>query len=383
MDLGRAKEARDGRNPSNCHSTSSVAVADRPTGQCSPLGLLNTYSSRNLGDAAIITAIRKLSGVTDVRANITDEVPVQISGLSYSSDLSDCSRFISVGGDIFNNARPSFLTRNFASNVHRLRADAHRTIVFGQTIPTSCGWIGLPLLASALRRTKAVVVRDEESFDVLKSFDVKVELSHDAAFSLSPTELGIQSAEQLFAKQGLTAENTVLLSVRSFDSIYPHDQEKFQRSMTELSSRLLDRGHQVAVMIQSDVNDRDSDRTIAKQLQQATPRLKLIDFLDDGDIANPVETLLGALAIAKSVVAVRYHAAVLRMAGGRQPYHLFYSRKGRELHKRHSLTGGALDDFDPSQAVSDIEGLSDRDFRPAPLRQNVESSFAHAFEQLA
>lgn len=383
MNFALARQSLDGRNPSHCLSASPIAVADLATDQCSPVGLLNTYSSRNLGDAAIITAIRELSGVTDVRANITDEVPVHISGLSYSSNLSDCKRFVSVGGDIFNNARPNFLTRNFVSNVHQLRTVADRTIVFGQTIPSSCGWLGLPVLASALRRTRAVVVRDEESFDILKRFGVKVELSHDAAFALSPTDLGIRSAEQLFAKQELVADKTVLLSVRSFDSIYPHDQEQFQKSMTELSSRLLDRGHQVAVMIQSDVNDRDSDRTIAKQLQQATPGLKIIDFLDDANISNSVETLLGALAIAKSVVAVRYHAAVLRMAGGRQPYHLFYSRKGRALHKRHSLTGGALDDFDPIQAVSDIEELSDREFRPDPLRQHVVSSFTHAFEQLA
>lgn len=347
------------------------------------LGLLNTYSSRNLGDAAIISAISQLSGAADVRANISDASPVRIPGLTYQSDLVSCNRYVSVGGDIFNNARPLLLTRNFVANVRQLHARADRTIVFGQTIPSSCGWLGLPLLTAALARTKAVIVRDRESFQLLRKFGVAVTLSHDAAFALRPSDRGIWSADHLLAKQGLSAEKTVLLSVRSFDSIYRQDEEKFQRDMADLARRLLDRGHQVAVMIQSDVNERDSDRIVAAKLQAAEPRLKIVDFLDGSGSGNPVDTILGALTIVRSVVAVRYHAAVLRMAGGRQPYHLFYSRKGRDLHQRHGLSGTALENFDPAKAVVEIEKLAEQQFASDALRRDVQGAFTRAYGKLA
>ncbi len=362
------------------------ATPEQNTGcdrQTAPLGLLNTYSSRNLGDAAIAAAICQLSGVAEVRANIRDASPVFIAGLSANQDLSACDRYVSVGGDIFNNARPRFLTRNFVSNVYRLNALADRTIVFGQTIPSSCGWLGLPLLASALRRTRAVVVRDRESYQALRKLGVEARLSHDAAFALRPTEPGVWSAEKLFASHGLSPAKTILLSVRSFDAIYPQDQAQFHSSMVELATRLIDRGHQVAVMIQSDVNENDSDGTVARQMQHAEPRLKRLNFIDDESIANPVETLIGALMIARSVVAVRYHAAVLRMVGGRQPYHLHYSRKGRDLHQRHGLTGCAVQDLNPTEAVADIEALAEADFKAHPLRKDVQSAFATAFGRLS
>ena len=347
------------------------------------LGLLNTYSSRNLGDAAIAAAICQMSGVTEVRANIPDASPVFIAGLSANQDLSACDRYVSVGGDIFNNARPRFLTRNFVSNVYRLNTLADRTIVFGQTIPSSCGWLGLPLLASALRRTQAVVVRDRESYQALRKRGVDARLSHDAAFALSPTEPGVRSAEKLFARHGLSPDKTILLSVRSFDAIYAQDQAKFHRSMVGLATRLIDRGHQVAVMIQSDVNDNDSDGIVARQMQHAEPRLKRLSFIDDPCVANPVEALIGALMIARSVVAVRYHAAVLRMVGGRPPYHLHYSRKGRDLHQRHGLTGCAVQDLNSAEAVANIEALAEADFKVHPLRKDVQSAFASAFGGLS
>lgn len=357
--------------------------AQRPARRFATLGLLNAYSSRNLGDAAILTAIRQLSGERRVRVSLSDAHPVRIRGLAYVDDVASCDRFVSVGGDIFNNARPYMLTRSFVANVRRLRAVAERTIVFGQTIPSSCGWLGLPLLASALRRTQRVVVRDVESFDALGRLGVDVALSHDAAFALGPSEVGLASAARLFASQGLAPERTILLSVRSFDAIYPQDQERFCRSMVQLASHLADRGHQVAVLVQSDVNASDSDALIAGRLQHAEPRLRVVRFLDEDGVGDPVAALIGALTLARSVVAVRYHAAVLRMAGGRQPYHLYYSRKGRDLHRRHGLVGAALEDFDPVTAVAEIEALSDRPFQVEPIRREVCDAFARAYGRLA
>ena len=113
----------------------SLAFARERAQTPSRVGLMNTYSTRNLGDAAIITAIGKMSGATDIRANISETSPIWIPGVAYQNDLTDCSRFVSVGGDIFNNARPIFLTKTFISNVSKLHVHAKNTIVFGQTMP--------------------------------------------------------------------------------------------------------------------------------------------------------------------------------------------------------------------------------------------------------
>ncbi|MEM9030863.1 MAG: hypothetical protein AAGC70_21085, partial [Pseudomonadota bacterium] len=182
---------------------------------------------------------------------------------------------------------------------------------------------------------------------------------------------------------GLDPARTVLLSIRSFDSIYQQDPDLFLARMARLADLLIARGHQVAVLIQSDVNTSDSDAVIAQALHRRVPAVRILDLFEPVGTHNRVATLVGALAIANIVVAVRYHGAVLRLVGGRQPYNLYYSRKGRELQKRLRLTGCALDDFCPDDAISDIEATADRGFDPSPISENVRSAFDRAYARIA
>ena len=168
-----------------------------------PIGLLNAYSTRNLGDASIMAALAQLAPARSARAVIRDARSIDVPGVSIGETFGDSRRFVSVGGDIFNNARAPLVTRSFLSNVLEIRREAERAIVFGQTIPSSCGWLGLSLLSAALRQTCGVVVRDRESHDLLRRKGVPADLSYDTAFVLKPSESGILSAAAQFANADL------------------------------------------------------------------------------------------------------------------------------------------------------------------------------------
>ena len=163
--------------------------------------------------------------------------------------------------------------------------------------------------------------------------------------------------------------------------MYPHDRNAFTTKLAQLARLMLDRGHQVGVVIQSDVGEHDSDRNIAAELQAREPRIAVLDCLAAG-IDDCVGTLIGVLSLANIVVAVRYHAAVLRLIGGRRPYHLYYSRKGRDLHERLGLSGGPLEQLDPLTAVREIETTAHQTFDPAPVARDVTSAFEIAYRRL-
>lgn len=364
-----------------CESSSRASMAADPSHP--PTALINAYATRNLGDAAIMAALASLTPEGRAQVALNDDKPVAIPGVVLTEELKGAQRYISVGGDIFNNARPHLVTKAFLKNLNSITRHADRTILFGQTIPASCGWLGRPLLTRALCKVGGVVVRDCESFELLRHSGVDARLSYDAAFALSPSERGIWRAAALFAANRLVPERTVLLSVRSFDSIYRHDQASFMQRMARTAELLCARGHQVAVLVQSDVNARDSDRAVAADLKQRVPGIAILDLLADSGDDNPVATLIGALTIANIVVAVRYHAAILRMVGRRMPYNLYYSRKGRDLEHRLGLRGCALEAFDPETAIADIEATATGDFNPDPIADHVRRAFETAYARVA
>jgi polysaccharide pyruvyl transferase WcaK-like protein len=102
--------------------------------------------------------------------------------------------------------------------------------------------------------------------------------------------------------------------------------------------------------------------------------------LADASDKDPVATLIGMLAIANIVVGVRYHSAVLRLAAGRHPFHLHYSRKGEDLSRRLGLDGCAIDAFDPDAAIPAIEATAQKAFNVRPISEHVRSTFAAAME---
>lgn len=347
-----------------------------------PIGLVNTYSTRNLGDAAIMSSIARLCPGGVAAACIDDESPLPVGGLIRVPSLNSSRRFISVGGDIFNNARPWLLTRAFASNVSRLASIGPRGMIFGQTIPSSCRGLSLMLLAAAARRLAAVVVRDAESHRLLQRHGVPTILSYDTAFVAALQQQGLERGRALLAAEGLSPERVALISVRPFDAMYPTDQSASDDRIIAIAEALAARGHQPAILVQSDVSAADSDIDIAQRLVGRCPGLKVVDCVNAPADPEPVATLIGVLALANIVVAVRYHTAVLRLVAGRQPFNLFYSRKGQDLGRRLGLPGCHIDTLGPDLPLSAIESTANVSFDPHPISAHVRGAFAEAFGAL-
>lgn len=341
--------------------------------------LISTYSTRNLGDAAIMRAMASLvpGGIATVHLDTANAF--KVPGLKFRKNRSTGRVVrISVGGDIFNNSRPSFVTRNFIEKLIELGRAPGSTIAFGQTIPASCRGIAFTLLSSILKALPAVVVRDTESWKLLRSAGVSADLSWDAAFVTEPTVAAFARAKALFEQAGIAAARTTLMSVRPFDAMYPADQKDFEASITAIAKALIERGHDVALLIQSDVASWDEDRTCAARIAEADPRIRIIDCLADQEDPDPVATLTALLALANIAVGVRYHTSVLRLAAGRQPYNLYYSRKGADLQRRLGLAGCHISDCGASGVVAAIEATSNRAFDATAQKSDVREQFSAA-----
>ena len=338
------------------------------------IGLINLYSTRNLGDAAIYAALAQMSPNGKVAGILDEENPTFINGFSAQSNLNACSSFISVGGDIFNNARPKLVTRRFLSNICALNSERHRTMLFGQSIPRSCRGIAFALLANSIRNVAAAVVRDEESHTRLKLAGVSVDLSYDTAFILKTNQTAHTEAISLFSSLGLEPSKTAVISLRNESSMYGETGN--EKQLIDICKSLSARGHQIALVIQADGDMADTDRILATRIQQACPKSIILDPFLATPPVEPWALLTAILAIANIVVAVRYHAAILRLITGRKCYVLHYSNKGSDLCQRLGLAGSALGDCVDKNLIHDIEASGLAVFDATPYARHVRESFA-------
>jgi polysaccharide pyruvyl transferase WcaK-like protein len=342
------------------------------------LRLINAYTSDNLGDAAIYETLVQLSGSLGASSTLTEDKVRNVRGLQGAG--ASVTAQVSVGGDIFNNARPNLVTRRFLELVQELRsADAPRTFVFGQGLPSSCKGLSLGWLAHSMNRLGSVTVRDTLSHARLTRAGVKAELGFDTAFAYRMGKQAGPAGLALMAQAGLNPERAVLFSVREFDAMYPQDGALFEARMATLITELAARGHQPAVIIQAQAGGADADQAVVRRLQVVCPQLRVLDPFSVAALGHhPLDALVGALGLAAAVVAVRYHTAVLRMVHGRAPFNLYYSSKGRDLVERLGTPGMALEAFDPRVALRGIETSMDKGWDVGPVSAAVEQQFAQA-----
>ena len=337
------------------------------------LGLINLYSTRNLGDAAIYAALAHMSPHGRVAGVLNETSPTLISGFSAKPNLNDCSSFVSVGGDIFNNARPRLITKRFLSNVRALNNQRRRTMLFGQSIPRSCKGISFALLASSIKNIAAAVVRDEESHKRLRDANVPIELSYDTAFILKPSQTAIAEAISLYSSFGLEPSKTAVISLRNESSMY--GKTGSEKQLVEICNCLSARGHQIALVIQADGDMADTDRVLATRIQKACPQTVILDPFLAAPPLEPWALLTAMFAIAHIVVAVRYHAAILRLIAGRKCYVLHYSNKGSDLCQRLGLAGTSLGGTVDTKLIEDIEASGQAVFDAEPYAAHVRESF--------
>lgn len=348
------------------------------------LHLVNEYTSNNLGDASIYETFVQLAAPLAVRSRMPLEDRMRVRGLGAEVSALHDDVHVSVGGDIFNNARPRLITRRFIHNLRQL-ADCppERSFLFGQSIPSSCRGLSLWLLSRVLRRLSSVTVRDEQSHARLRALGVPAELCWDIVFGYQPGLHCTEAGRALFDQAGIAPERCVLFSVREFDAMYPHDSARFLDRVADLCQRLLARGHQPTLLIQASAQGADSDAAVATELLRRVPQLAVLSPFAQSGEHHPVDAMFGAIAQAQAVVAVRYHTAVLRLVAGRQPYSLHYSNKGADLAQRLRLPGMALADFDPAAALAGIEASAEVAHDAGPQRRAVRERFAACLNQAA
>lgn len=344
------------------------------------IGLINLYSTRNIGDAAIYAALARILHKHDVSALVDDNQFGTMQGAVAEPENTVCDAYVSVGGDIFNNSRPKLFTRNYLHNLFRLLRHSRQTIMFGQSIPRSCQGLAFNLLCQGLKTLPSVTVRDQESWNRLQKAGVDAQLSYDLAFIHRPTIHGIRLAGEVLAHHHLTPERTMLLSLRHFDKLYPHDNNRFVDNMALLCRMLLSAGLQPALLLQSEAEGDDLD--VAKAIAGKTPGIPFIDALDHPKQIASYEFLQGLLALAGLAVGVRYHTSVLALAAGRMPFNLYYSNKGQDLRKRLAVPGCDLADFNPKHGIGALLDCVGKPFDDNLPRENVQTLLPLALQSL-
>jgi len=343
------------------------------------IGLINTYSYNNIGDAAIYAALSQLLEDYPVYSTLKNKSGDAAKTIQYRKNLSGCDSYISVGGDIFNNTRPWLLTRNFLKNLKQLRLSPKTTFLFGQSIPSSCSGIALKLLSTHLKQLGTVVVRDQQSYNTLSSLGVKCSLSYDTAFILSTSNKAIKTAAEILTK--LRAPRSAVISIREFNDLYPVDNALFIRNISLLCKQLKEHKYQPVLLIQSNVSKHDTDRHIANAIKQQCPEAKILDLFEYSTLMPSWELLQAILMISRLIVAVRYHTAVLALAAGRTPFNLFYSNKGADLSNRLNIPGCHVDQFTPSRYLTRIEQTGHTIFNPKPMRTSIQSNFQKGMDR--
>jgi polysaccharide pyruvyl transferase WcaK-like protein len=352
---------------------------DRPV----KLGLISTYSTRNLGDAAIYSALAQMAPERRVHCDLAESYPTLVRGLERNGTVMGCDAFVSVGGDIFNNARPRLVTRRFLSLLWEVLSHGRQAFVFGQSIPPSCRGAALRMLAAAFRRLGAVVVRDTRSRKLLKEHGIAAELSYDTAFVLRPQAAAIHAAYGLLERHGLVPERTVLISLRGGSTMYGLDDRECDRDLAMITQQLTARGHQPALLVQADCDAGDTDKMQAMRLAKLAGGVPVIDPFTIPPPMSPCEVLTALLSVANIVVGVRYHSAILRLVSGRAPFVLYYSNKGRDLCERLSLPGQRLSSGVDEDLILAIEKSGEMSFDPNPISRDVTQHFNMCLQKVA
>jgi len=214
------------------------------------LRLINVYSTSNIGDAAIYASFSNMAQAFDVywpdnqtelQQHLADAVLPMHNEASMDVNLS-------VGGDIFNNAREGFITKTFIHNLRQLLQNSNHTGLFGQSIPRSCHGLSFKLLSMTLKRLAAVTVRDVESHDRLIKAGVNARLSYDAVLSLTPQKNWLQETRASLLEAGHEPEKMALLSLRPFDKMYRYNTADCLKMLTKLCQQFEYYGYHPTVL---------------------------------------------------------------------------------------------------------------------------------------
>jgi polysaccharide pyruvyl transferase WcaK-like protein len=136
------------------------------------------------------------------------------------------------------------------------------------------------------------------------------------------------------------------------------------------------------VLIQSRAYGSDNDLAVAAALRQRVPATAMLDPFGADPTIPSWQLAMGVLELARHVIAVRYHTAVLALATGAVPYSLHYSNKGLDLCERLGLPGADLGRFNPARVAHDILHAPLTRFDHDRLRRQVRHDFSWCLGRL-
>lgn len=360
------------------------------------LELINVYSCDNIGDAAIYASFIDMAQsqqvvwpVNQLDVNDNNQKVGHIAG--QWREHSPVDGRISVGGDIFNNARPKLVTKRFLQNVFQLQKTPATTALFGQSIPRSCHGMSFKLLSYALRKMASVTVRDVESYQRLQAAGVAVKLSYDAVFSQTVQPQWLERVTTALIDH-IDFQETALISLRPFDGMYQYDTRSCIKQLVALSEELSQQGYVPTVLYHAQVDGQDDDALMVQAIQQQT-HIKVIDpfqlaekiaetVADERNTLTPWQCGMAAVALAELVIGVRYHTSIFRLAAGKMPFNLYYSNKGQDLTTRLSVPGMSIQDFVAAEHIEQVLETATMSFDHAVIARQVRQDFAHCLQQI-
>ncbi len=337
------------------------------------VGLLNASSTRSVGNSAIYSAIGQLCPSGQAHAVLDIAEPVRIPRLRPARGLTRCDVLVAVDDDTHHDLPPPIA--GHADTLQRLASRPERTFAFGHSLSGALRGGSFERAAKVLGALSSVVVRDRASAQRLTKAGVTAELCHDPAFVLEPSLAFEAAAGLAFARAGLMAERTALIAVRDLDRDGVESPTSLAARIAALAEALRARGHQPALLIQTNLGPDQGDRAIVARVAALLPDIAVIDaFVPAGGVVGwPL--LIGLLARARLVVAGRYHTAVLRLGAGRQPFILHDAPDMEDLAERLELPQAAAGSFDPETIIPQLEMTAEQAFDPAPLRRDIEHRF--------
>ncbi len=351
------------------------------------LGLINVYSTSNIGDAAIYASFSYMAQAFDVywpdnQTELKKHLAEAVLPMPKNAEM---GVNLSVGGDIFNNGRERFITKTFINNLRQLLNSPNNTGLFGQSIPRSCHGLSFKLLSMTLKRLAAVTVRDVESHQRLTNAGVNAKLSYDAVLSLTPQHEWLETTRTSLMSSGHDPKKMALLSLRPFDKMYRYNTADCLKMLTKLCQQFEYYGYHPTVLHHAQVDPRDGDAQMIETLKQSITNLKVIDPFTSETGLLPWQYGFAATAIAELVVGIRYHTSIFRMAAGKMPYNLYYSNKGEDLCRRLKVPGCAISEFNPSVNIEKVLETADLTFDASHyaecVRQDFQTTLAAAVGQ--
>ncbi len=343
----------------------------------SNLGLVNVYSTNNIGDAAIYASFSQMAEEFNVYwPDSGTELKQHLASAVLANDKSTSLDVrMSVGGDIFNNGREQFLTRTFIKNLAQLMQRPGSTGLFGQSIPRSCHGMSFKLLSTVMKRLAAVTVRDQESYQRLSDAGVKARLSYDSVLGISPEQSWLSATSDSLNGRCHDLERMALISLRPFDKMYRYNTADCIKMLTGLCEKFEHYGYHPTVLQHAQVDPRDGDAQMIAVLKKAIQNLRVIDPFKSNTGLLPWQYGFAVTALAEVVVGIRYHTSIFRMAAGKMPYNLYYSNKGEDLCKRLRVPGMAIDQFNPAINIEKVLETADLTFDASAYAECVREDF--------